>query len=111
MYVGRRGTGMGSYSLCMFKDISGYHEGMTEGKEFKMEESNATFQFGGGKKRKSAMKLGMPFTIGNLKVMLVKEEVTVKNPLLIEKFLQKIQSNYRIWRECSSCVWTVSRSF
>ena len=41
------------------------------------------FQFGGGEKRKSAMKLGLPCMIGDLKVTLITEVVDAKIPLLI----------------------------
>ena len=52
-------------------------------KSVKIEKGGAMFQFGGGKKRRSAMKMGLPCMIGDLKVTLITEVVDAKIPLLV----------------------------
>ena len=52
-------------------------------KSVKIEKGGAMFQFGGGEKRRSAMKMGLPCMIGDLKVTLITEVVDAKIPLLV----------------------------
>ena len=52
-------------------------------KGVKIEKGGAMFQFGGGEKRRSAMKISLPCMIGDLKVTLITEVVDAKIPLLV----------------------------